>query len=103
MAKINEYTAAILQAVEEDCDVEADEVLSRCGTADVVDARHIAVFLLHEQGFSTSRIARAMMISKRYAQHIITRFADRIKYNRLIRNTYERIKTKLREDKAVMA
>ena len=94
--KVNECAALILDAVKEDTDVEPHQVLSKCGNTDVVDARYITVYILHENGYSVGKISSAMRISRRYVQHIVSNFHSRIKYNKFVRNFYERIKNKLR-------
>lgn len=94
--KVNECAALILDAVKEDTDLEPHQVLSKCGNTDVVDARYITVYILHENGYSTGKISSAMRISTRYVQHIVSNFHSRIKYNKVVRNFYERIKKKLR-------
>lgn len=94
--KVNECAALILDAVKEDTDVEPHQVLSKCGNTDVVDARYITVYILHENGYSAGKISSAMRISTRYVQHIVSNFHSRIKYNKVVRNFYERIKKKLR-------
>lgn len=101
--KVNECTALILDAVKEDTDVEPHQVLSKCGNTDVVDARYITVYILHESGYSAGKISSAMRISRRYVQHIVSNFHNRIKYNKVVRNFYERIKNRLRTTSELQA
>lgn len=71
---------AILDIVASVAEVDSQEILSKCKTAEVVDARHIFVQLMYEQGWYQSRIARKMGISEGAISRMLDKFSDRCKY-----------------------
>lgn len=79
-------------------EVPCGVIMSRCSNAEVVDARWMAVALLHGCGMYPMRIAAAMGITPRYVQYIITDFADRIAMSRQLRTKYEQTANKLRNN-----
>lgn len=71
----------ILEAVAKIAEVDAQAILSHTKTAEVVDARHIFVQLLAEQGWYQARIARKMDINEGTVSRMLDHFADRCKHN----------------------
>ena len=98
MAKTREIVSAVLTAVSEETEIPYKSILSRCSSADVVDARWLAVILLHKSGIYAVRIADHLNITPRYVQYIITDFGDRAAVNKALRNNYEKIANKLRKE-----
>lgn len=94
MAKAKEFLDRIVEAVAEESEIPCEIILSRCGRADVVDARWTAVYLMYKTGVYTMRIAEYMGITPRYVQYIITDFTDRKACNSSLRNIYEKIAKK---------
>lgn len=103
MSKTREIVSAVLTAVSEETEIPCKTILSRCSSADVVDARWLAVMLLHKSGVYAVRIADHLNITPRYVQYIITDFGDRIAVNKALRNNYEKIANKLRKGLEITA
>jgi DNA-binding NarL/FixJ family response regulator len=87
----------ILDVVAAIAEVDAQAILSRTKTAEVVDARHIFVQLLVEQGWYQARIARKMGINEGTVSRMLDHFSDRCKYagsniNNVIKTARENIK-----------
>ena len=70
----------ILDVVATLAEVDAQAILSRTKTAEVVDARHIFVQLLVEQGWYQARIARKMGINEGTVSRMLDHFSDRCKH-----------------------
>lgn len=70
----------ILEVVAKIAEVDASAILSKNKTAEVVDARHIFVQLLVEQGWYQARIARKMGINEGTVSRMLDHFADRCKH-----------------------
>ncbi|MBQ6583979.1 MAG: hypothetical protein IIX42_02365 [Alistipes sp.] len=70
----------ILEVVAKIAEVDAQAILSKNKTAEVVDARHIFVQLLVEQGWYQARIARKMGINEGTVSRMLDHFSDRCKY-----------------------
>lgn len=103
MSKSNEFAKYVLLTVAHETEIPCETILSKCRQAEVVDARHIAVMLLYKSGMYVARIADIMKITPRYVQYIITDFEDRMKCNRPLRNKYEIIANKLRNNLEITA
>lgn len=96
MAKTTELIGRVIGIVAEETEIECSRILSRDRTAEVVDARHIAVMSLFKAGVYTSKIAKAFGLTRRNVQYIITDFDSRIEGNRPLRIMYETIRKRLR-------
>ena len=70
----------ILYVVSKVAEVDVQDILSCSKLAEVVDARHVFVYLLHEQGWYQSRIARKMHINESAVSRIISHFGERCQY-----------------------
>lgn len=70
----------ILEVVAKIAEVDAQAILSKSKTAEVVDARHIFVQLLVEQGWYQARIARKMGINEGTVSRMLDHFSDRCKH-----------------------
>lgn len=70
----------ILEVVAKIAEVDAQAILSKNKTAEVVDARHIFVQLLVEQGWYQARIARKMGINEGTVSRMLDHFNDRCKH-----------------------
>lgn len=71
----------ILDVVAAIAEIDREAILSKNKTAEVVDARHIFVQLLAEQGWYQARIARKMGINEGTVSRMLDHFADRCKHN----------------------
>lgn len=70
----------ILEVVAAIAEIDREAILSKNKTAEVVDARHIFVQLLVEQGWYQARIARKMGINEGTVSRMLDHFADRCKH-----------------------
>jgi len=84
-----EIFAEILDVVSNETEIPTSVILSPCKNADVVDARHIMVYLLSRYGFYPSSIASFMHITKRAVNAILTKFHDREKNGKILRINLE--------------
>lgn len=91
MLKIAELANHILDLVADELEIPKKQIISKSRKAETVDARHMAVRLLHLQNIYPSRIAEIFALSPRNVQYIITTFDTRIQANKQLRNTYVRI------------
>lgn len=89
--------AMVLSAVSEQTDVPVEKIMSRNRVLEAVDARHICVRLLIENGVYQSRVAEMMGMTPRNVQYINTDFDTRVMFNRLLRNNYEKAAKLLRK------
>ena len=103
MPGTKELVGHTMSVVAEVTEIPCGTILSRCSRAEVVDARWMAVYLLHKSGVYTMAIAEHMGISPRYVQYIITDFADRISVGRQLRTKYEQAANKLRNNLEITA
>lgn len=95
MPKTTDFANRVLALVAEDMDVAEDAIMSRCRHAEVVDARHTLIKLLHAKGVYPSRIACIFSMTTRAVNYVITAFDDRLSANRALRTSYERIAKQL--------
>lgn len=91
MTRLTEWTSKLLQAVTYEMGLNDGDILRRCSRREIVDARQMVIYALSEQGFSTRRIASQMCVTPRYVQHIIANFPDKLQFDRVFRNSYERV------------
>lgn len=70
----------ILNIVAGVAEVSSEDILSKSKVAEVVDARHIFVQLLYEQGWYQSRIARKMSIGEGAVSRMLSKFDERCRY-----------------------
>lgn len=85
----------VIETVSIETDVPVESIMSKCRESEVVDARHICIKLLHKEGIYISRIAKLLRMTPRNVQYVIANFDDRITFNRIMRNNYERVKKRL--------
>lgn len=95
MPKIAELADSVLELVSDELEVTKDNILPRSRNAETVDARHMAVRLLHAHGVYPSRIAGIFHLSPRNIHYVITSFDARIQTNRALRNSYEKLMRQL--------
>lgn len=75
MPRILEYASSVIDLVADELEVSRELILSKSRTAEVVDARHLAIKLLHSKDIYPSRIAAIFRMSPRSVRHVITAFA----------------------------
>ena len=98
MPKLAELAAYALDLVAEELEVSQESILSKSRKAEVVDARHMVVKLLHAHNIYPSRIASVLGLSPRNIQYVITSFDARIQTNRALRNSYAKLAKALTEN-----
>lgn len=98
MAKIAEFANNVIALVADELEVTKEQILSRSRNAEIVDARHMAVRLLHCHNVYPSRIASLFGLSPRSIHYVITSFDARIQTNRSLRNSFAKLAKKLGEN-----
>lgn len=98
MTRLTEYTDKALSAVAYEMGINNNDITTRCSQREVVDARQMVIYALAEQGFTTRRIATQMCVTQRYVQHVISKFNDKMRFDKAFRNSYERVSQQLRND-----
>lgn len=98
MPKIAALADFVLDLVAEELDVTKEQILSRSRKAEVVDARHTAVRLLHANNVYPSRVAEIFGVSPRSIHYVITSFEARIQTNRSLRNSFAKLAKRLGEN-----
>lgn len=91
----SEIFAEIISLVEEETEVPREQILSDNKEMEVVDARYILVYLLHERGLYPSTISKLIHKSKRSVSYIITNFDDRAKNGKILRIQLNEIRNKI--------
>ena len=95
MPRILEYASSVIDLVADELEVSRELILSKSRTAEVVDARHLAIRLLHSKDIYPSRIASIFGLSPRSIHYIITTFDVRLQANKSLRNNYAKIAKQL--------
>ncbi len=98
MPKIAELADRLLDLIADETEIPKELILSKSRAAEVVDARHLAIKLLHSKDIYPSKIASLFNISTRCVNYAITNFDCRVSQNNVLRYSYETIKKKLKED-----
>lgn len=93
--KKSEIINAVLSAVSEETDISRGEILSQDKHREVVDARHIAIYLLSKYGIYQSFIAETFKTSPRNIQYVISDFDTRLLFSPPMKADYERIAKRL--------
>ena len=84
-----EICEQIIALVSKVTEVPPSQIMSSCKRPDVVDARYLAIYLMHIQGIRAYHIAEFMSMTERNVYHIQERFEDRMKYgDPMVRNYY---------------
>ena len=87
----------VLSLIEEETEISRDLILSGDKHEEVVDARALLVFILHETGFYPSQIAALSGICPRCISPFIMNFGERKNNRRMLGIYYENVARKLRE------
>ncbi len=93
--KKSEIITSVLSAVSEETEIDIKTILSQERRREIVDARHIAINLLHKSGIYQSAIAEIFRITPRNVQYILSDFDARMLCSSPMRNDYERIRKRL--------
>lgn len=103
MPKFAEFAERVLELVADELEVAKEQILSKSRKAETVDARHMAVKLLHANNVYPSKIAGVFGLTTRNIQYVITSFDSRIQTNRSLRNSYAKIAKQLGENSEATA
>lgn len=95
MPKIAEFADNVLELVADELEVPKEEILSKSRAAEVVDARHLAIMLLHSKDIYPKRIAGIFGLSARSIHYIITSFDARVRANKAPLNNFAKIAKQL--------
>ncbi len=98
MPRILEYASSVIDLVADELEVSRELILSKSRTAEVVDARHLAIKLLHSNNVYPSRIASIFNLSPRTIHYIITTFDTRAQANKTLRNNFAKIAKQLADN-----
>lgn len=95
MPKIAEFANTVLDLVAEELEVPKELILSKSRKAEVVDARHLAIRLLHSNNIYPSRIASIFGMSPRSVHYVITLYNTHTQPNRSLRNSFAKLAKQL--------
>ena len=97
MSKIAEFACQVLDLESAETEIPKETILSKSRTIDVVDARHLAIKLLHSKDIYPSRIAGIFGMSPRSVRHVITAFDARVQANKSLGYNLAKIRKQLGE------
>lgn len=92
-----EITGAVLAATAEITETDIDILMSKSRTREIVDARHIAIKVMHDMGLYVRRIAAYLGVSERNIHYALTGFEMRLRGNPMMRNNYEEVRNEMRK------
>lgn len=95
MSKIAEFAGQVLDLVSDETEIAKETILSKSRRAEVVDARHVVIKLLHSKDVYPKRIAEIFNLSPRTVHYIITQFDVRLQSNKALRNIFAKITKQL--------
>lgn len=97
--KISDYLDKTLKVVVDLTGIEAEDVMGRRRTSELVDARWMVVKLLREAGYYPSQIAPVMNMTIRQVQSIVAAFDIRLRFaDEMMRINYETASKYLRSN-----
>jgi chromosomal replication initiation ATPase DnaA len=79
----------LIAIVENTCEIPLERIRSEERCVEVVDARHLLIYLLYQKGFYISAIASLLGRSHRAVYNAVTMFENRIKQSKFLRRNYE--------------
>ena len=74
-----EYFGKVIKVVTELMDVTDQDILGKSRSYEIVDARWMTAFLMHEKGYSSKQIAMLMLRPVRTINHALNLFPERAK------------------------
>ncbi len=101
MPKIAEFAGHVLDLVSQYTEIPQELILSKSRAAEVVDARHLAIKILHSKDIYPKRIAEIFKISPRSVRHIITTFDSRIQSNKSLGYNLAKIRRQLGDNSEI--
>lgn len=88
----SQIITSVLESVSRETEISIPQILSPCRIRDIVDARFMSIKLLHDAGIYPLNIARTFNITPRSVNYAVTTFDDRMSTNRMLMNSYRRLK-----------
>lgn len=85
----------VIQTTADVAEVDVSAILSNCKQSEVVEARCIAVSILHDMGYSIQRIAKYFHKTEAGVRCILSGYEDRVDTNPFIVRLVEEIRKKL--------
>lgn len=73
----SEIFDTVLSAVAKETEIPIEKIVGRGKSAEVVDARYLAVYILYRKGFYPSMIARDMHMTKQGVSYALKNFQTR--------------------------
>lgn len=95
----SEVFANVLHTVAAQTEVDKERILSQEKNTEVVDARHILIYIMHTLGFYPYQIAELVKCTPTNVRKALSQFDDRLSSNHLIEKHLDAISAKIfRED-----
>lgn len=85
----------VLEAVAHETEIEAEEIIGKGRTIEVVDARRILFCLLREEGLYPSQIAQKVHKTSAAVRYLLADLDDRIAANSIIEKTLKKVRKQL--------
>lgn len=85
----------VLEAVSRETEIDADEIVGKGRTIEVVDARRILFCLLREEGLYPSQIAKKVHKTSAAVRYLLADLDDRIAANSIIEKTLKKVRKQL--------
>ena len=85
----------ILDAVSNETEIAAREILGKGRTIEVVDARRLLFRLLREEGLYPSQIAEKAHKTSAAVRYLLADFEERVAANALIEKTLKKVRKQL--------
>lgn len=68
----SEIFAIILATVAAETEIDESVILSACKVSEVVDARYMLIYFLHDFGFSAAEIARLTRLARQTVNYMLS-------------------------------
>lgn len=85
----------VLEAVAQETEIKAEEIIGKGRTIEVVDARCILFFLLRKEGLYPSQIAEKTHKTSAAVRYLLSDAQERIEANSMIEKTLKKVQKKL--------
>lgn len=94
----SELVAAIIEEVERETEISKEGIMSADRRCEIVDARHLAVALMHHKDIYPHMIAAIFGISPCSVHYILSNFDNRLKQNKFLSTTYGKLRRKFDQE-----
>lgn len=85
----------VLEAVSRETEIEAEEIIGKGRTIEVVDARRILFCLLREEGLYPSQIANKVHKTSAAVRYLLADVEERIAANSMVEKTLKKLRKQL--------